>query len=781
MGASESKPVLGGHEELLERFVGSTSVPLNDPFWENLLSFAYPLPKMKPSDYDEATREACTTLALHNRQTSHFGKLLIYLMRSLRNVPSNAEELPLKAVNTVYFTRLFVKHLVEYYDSKEIWEHLLIRLSPEEAEFCGLPPGQQDLLSPTVRSLLAFVADFGISPKTYMLHLEVVNLLLVMSSTQLHSSNSVNSFDANLFIDAAMEHEDQSVAVVEKLLSNFMARLPVPSSSPLFVPTLSGRQGVLKRVGSAAVAVFLLPYYTYAYFMGTQQPTPKDAPLANNSLLLLLALVHYGKQFSSPAQNDGDAGILTGAGFEPENKEGNGQQGYFPNPFKAALHAARDSSDFAPPDESSEAVVKVPFAALFDALAACMKDDRTTLLLYSLLHGNSAFLEYFFVRADLDTLLLPLLEMLYSAPKKGANQMYMLLIILLILTQDSSFNANIHKLILPTVPWYEERLLSKVPLGSLIIIVLIRTVKFNLSKLSDVYLHTNCLATMANMAPHCHHLTSYASQRLISLFHMLAKKYTRLSAPPPLHGSTVDTVSILIDGLESPATKLTNGTKSPIDGGSTSGRARSNQSLSQHRSTADDGFRISNPDLDPVSDAPTELHIYTDFLRIVLEIINAILTYALPRNPEVVYALLHRQELFVPFRGHPRFNELLENIFTVIDFFNARMEDHHFDGEWSVEQVLALVVANTRAWRGDGMKMFTELRFTYEEEAHPEEFFAPYVWTLVVAHSGIPWNPECVTLFPVRQSSSSQTFDEGFDSEVFDSHSELSRASSEQV
>ena len=30
-----------------------------------------------------------------------------------------------------------------------------------------------------------------------------------------------------------------------------------------------------------------------------------------------------------------------------------------------------------------------------------------------------------------------------------------------------------------------------------------------------------------------------------------------------------------------------------------------------------------------------ELQIYTDFLRIVLEILNAILTYALPRNPEV--------------------------------------------------------------------------------------------------------------------------------------------------
>lgn len=32
---------------------------------------------------------------------------------------------------------------------------------------------------------------------------------------------------------------------------------------------------------------------------------------------------------------------------------------------------------------------------------------------------------------------------------------------------------------------------------------------------------------------------------------------------------------------------------------------------------------------------------------------------------QVVYAVMHRQELFQPFRNHPRFNELLENIFTV--------------------------------------------------------------------------------------------------------------------
>lgn len=42
---------------------------------------------------------------------------------------------------------------------------------------------------------------------------------------------------------------------------------------------------------------------------------------------------------------------------------------------------------------------------------------------------------------------MPILEALYNAPKRSSNQIYMLLIILLILSQDSSFNASIHKLV----------------------------------------------------------------------------------------------------------------------------------------------------------------------------------------------------------------------------------------------------------------------------------------------------------------------------------------------
>ena len=36
-----------------------------------------------------------------------------------------------------------------------------------------------------------------------------------------------------------------------------------------------------------------------------------------------------------------------------------------------------------------------------------------------------------------------------------------------------------------------------------------------------------------------------------------------------------------------------------------------------------------------------------------------------------------------------------------------------------------------RGWRADKLRRFPELHFTYEEEASPEDFFVPYVWTQV--------------------------------------------------
>lgn len=100
---------------------------------------------------------------------------------------------------------------------------------------------------------------------------------------------------------------------------------------------------------------------------------------------------------------------------------------------------------------------------------------------------------------------------------------------------------------------------------------------------------------------------------------------------------------------------------------------------------------------------------------------------------------MHRQEVFQPFKNHPRFNELIENIYTVfllylfffgllvcsvenvylvlacsvcnviilqvLDFFNSRMDMQQMEGEWSVDKVLQVIITNCRSWRGEGMKV----------------------------------------------------------------------------
>lgn len=112
--------------------------------------------------------------------------------------------------------------------------------------------------------------------------------------------------------------------------------------------------------------------------------------------------------------------------------------------------------------------------------------------------------------------------------------------------------------------------------------------------------------------------------------------------------------------------------------------------------------------------------------------------------------------------------ELSIKYLQVLDFFNSHMDAQRENGDWSVNEVLQVITVNCRSWRGDGMKvrwnmvfwfvvcflwrniirwiivlvlrlylfwqMFTQLRFTYEQESHPEEFFIPYVWQLVLSH-----------------------------------------------
>ncbi len=76
--------------------------------------------------------------------------------------------------------------------------------------------------------------------------------------------------------------------------------------------------------------------------------------------------------------------------------------------------------------------------------------------------------------------------------------------------------------------WYTERQLHEISLGGLLILVVIRTIQYNMLKMRDKYLHTNCLAALANMSGQFKNLHPYVSQRIVSMFEALARKHSRL-------------------------------------------------------------------------------------------------------------------------------------------------------------------------------------------------------------------------------------------------------------
>lgn len=190
-------------------------------------------------------------------------------------------------------------------------------------------------------------------------------------------------------------------------------------------------------------------------------------------------------------------------------------------------------------DDPSTATFRIDFSQLYSTLCRIVTIDQATLLLYILLHRNQKFYKFVMSQNNLQQLVTPILHTLYNGPDSTSHHIYMSLIVLLILSEDDGFNKSIHELSLKNVAWYTEKYLSEISLGGLLILVVIRTIQYNMLKTRDKYLHTNCLAALANMSGQFRFLHPYVSQRLVGLFETLAKKQHRLSEQlkPPSNGN----------------------------------------------------------------------------------------------------------------------------------------------------------------------------------------------------------------------------------------------------
>lgn len=664
MGANTSQISDLSENTSLKALVGTEIISENDPFWNQLISFTFISPTCSGDSklLEEAVIPFAKLLIENNPRTGNFGALVRVFLGRTKELKISTEcqdQLFIwQAHNALFMIRCLLKVFIRELNEEEL--HLQFCYQERAPGSCG-ETSSEDLLEELLSNLIHLIVEVPLLDITYSILFEAVTTLLVFFSHQLFSKDIHRD---GLIIQHVMKGRCLYLTsrLVKTLLYNFIRqeKCPPPATHIFEAKSDGGLlYGLASGVASGLWSVFTLGG------AGTKSGLDQDhnhLPLSNQSLLLLLVLANL---------TDG-----------PD----------FPNPYRQAITCFRNTQDTSMPPVEQPHTFQINFNSLYTALCEQQRSDQATLLLYTLLHQNSNMRTYILSRTDMDNLVLPILEILYHVEERNSHHVYMALIILLILTEDDAFNRSIHEVVLKNVSWYTERSLTEISLGSLLILVVIRTIQFNMTRTRDKYLHTNCLAALANMSAQFRCLHQYASQRIISLFALLSKKHNKV--------------------LE-----------------------QATQSL-----------RVRQGDSTALPDYAQDLNVIEEVIRMMLEIINSCLCNSLHHNPNLVYALLYKRELFEQFRTHPSFQDIMQNLDTVIGFFTQRLEQASSD--LSVECVQEVIMKGAQALPKDRLKKFPELKFKYVEEDQPEEFFIPYVWSLVFNSGvGLHWGPQGIELF----------------------------------
>ncbi|CAG0921452.1 unnamed protein product [Notodromas monacha] len=695
MGIASSVSQLSKND-YLQRFAGVEHISANDPIWNQLLSFQFkkPVTRAECKAIEESTEDLCHALLQNQPRSRNFASLLcVFIARVSEIKPSTQTQDNLfiwQATNALFVVKHCLKYFVENAEVDVVARQFDLDKQFQremDASYGG------NLLDAFIGSLMEIIVDVPVDNQTYELHLEAVNTMVILMSVQMFMTSQAEHrtlFQTLMYGNCSIH----SGMLVKQLLTNFTERLKYNDAGGSVI------LGLASGLWSAL---------TFGYESKKTETEEggseawKSMPLALQSVHLLLLLVSHCSHERQGVFNPYRQALFS---FTASNCE---SSAFYEICLCDTQYSTR--SDFSAVKESTALPRNVAvtfnfdYVKLYDVFSSIEHCDQTTVLLYILLHKNTQFRIFVLSRSNIESIILlrqikrlfspqvmPILRTLYNAPRSNPQHIYMSLIILLILSEDDIFNSTVHDIALANVAWYQERNITKISLGGLVILVIIRTIQYNLTRTRDRYLHTNCLAALANMSGNFQDLHPYVSQRILNLFGFLAKRYEKLC----------EQVCVETEGNEA-----------------------------------------QTPESEPES--VQDMHVLEEVLRMVLEIINSCLYYQLPRNLNLVYAILYQKEVFDKFRSHPTFQDLSHNIDVIINHFKQKVDAAGQD--LSVEEVQTVIKNASVRWPKESLKKFPDLKFKYVEEEDPEEFFVPYIWSVVAASARIYWNTDKILLF----------------------------------
>ncbi|KAF5307529.1 hypothetical protein FQR65_LT06884 [Abscondita terminalis] len=646
MGTSLSHTVDLSTNEYILKFIGKETISPNDPFWNRFLAFNISLPKTNEDQLALDTRiePFCQQLLQNNLSSGNIGSLMqVFLTRAselLAATNTDDNIFSWQTFNALFILRCLLKYFTDVITEEQLIEHIECDSS------------NTSRLETFIGALMGIIVDVPLKDFTYSIHLECIICLMILLSVHLHSHGKAENSNVYRLIMRG-RHAIHAPILIKSLLLNFIEQKKAP---PVY-GTNSNHQSIVFGFASGLWSIFTFNRKTN----NDTDPTNNgllNTPLATHSLSLILILANH-----CTAQV---------------------------NPYRQSLFTCANNEDNSPmaPTKAST-LFKINYGDLYITLCKQAHLDSATLLLYLLLHRNPSFRKYLLNRIDTEQLIIPILKTLYQAPNCDSHHIYMSLIILLILSEDDGFNKTIHGTKLKAVTWYLERSLPEISLGGLLVLVVIRTVQYNMLKMRDKYLHTNCLAALANMSGQFRDLHPYVSQRLVSLFETLAKRYNRY-----------------LKNVENSRNEV--------------------------------AVNIAQNSVDSEQDVV----VLEEVLRMLLEIFNSSLVNQLINNPNLVYTLLYKKHIFDSFRINPAFQDIVQNIEVIIEYFSDQLAVKSQEHEVDFHEVLLVIQEGAKHWPKEKLTKFPDLKFKYVEEEQPEEFFIPYVWSLVSHHSLLQWGTE---------------------------------------
>ncbi|KAG4097133.1 hypothetical protein H8356DRAFT_1678057 [Neocallimastix lanati (nom. inval.)] len=318
--------------------------------------------------------------------------------------------------------------------------------------------------------------------------------------------------------------------------------------------------------------------------------------------------------------------------------------------------------------------LEISFQNLYTLIYEKLYDnEELCLLLYQLISQNEAFRSFTLSKFDPELLLLPLLQSLYVSfkEKTNFNKIYTLLITLLIMSQDEIYTETLQKIEIDHPSWFMDNNLKKISLSNFTLIILLKIIQINLVKYKDIYLHSNCLAILANLSIKMDNIHHYAAQKLIGFLELIQKMYTKM--------------------------KNIN-------------KEESNQ---------------ENNDM--------ELIINEDLIMLLLEIINSCFINSLKTNLQLVYFVMRGKEIINSLKDVERFKEPVENILYTINYFESKIifeEDLP-----SSDDIMRQIIQISRSWTPDNLKKSEPIKFKFVEEKDYSLFFLPYIYNIIYTNT----------------------------------------------